>query len=581
VYYPTPKGQIDLSSLVKKTKKGHDYYYIVESARVNGKPRIVSQTYIGTLDNVLKLKREQDSFELNPTSGKSIEFGAVIALFDLAERLGIRKIIDEEVGKRSQGLPVGDSILLAAINRAVKPVSKNVFYEEWFSKTVLPNSFPLANSKNLSSQGHWNNMSLISSDTIRRIENKITTKIVKEYNINTECLLFDNTNFITYIDTDNSSIIAKRGKSKEHRSDLRIVGLSLMVSPDNNIPLFHEPYPGNTNDAKRFAEIIDTLKSRCRLIQEDADFTLVFDRGNNSASNIEKLLDKDPFSFYFVGGLKQNQCPELIQTSIDKYEPLKGEAFGETTAFRTTKEVFGIPATIVVTNNPELYKLQMRGVKNNIEKCMTELSALSDKLKEREGGKTFRGPRYTEITVKSKVNSILTAEHMKKIFEYKVETNNGKLELIYGVNNENYEYIQNHVLGKSILFTNRHAWSNEQIVGSYRAQYHVEECFKQMKNTEFLTFVPIRHFKDEHITVHAFYCVLALVLASVLNLEFKQMGYDISINTMLRELSDIKQVSMVLIDNNDKIYKKSIISDSEGMIKEYMEKYNLFRYQTN
>jgi transposase len=282
-----------------------------------------------------------------------------------------------------------------------------------------------------------------------------------------------------------------------------------------------------------------------------------------------------------VGGLKQNQCPELVQTSIDKYEPLKGEAFGETAAFRTTKEVFGIAATIVVTNNPELYKLQMRGVKNNIEKCMTELSALSDKLKERDGGKTSRGPRYTEITVKSKVNSILTAEHMKKIFEYKVETNNGKLELIYGINNDHFEYIQNHVLGKSILFTNRHAWSNEQIVGSYRAHYHVEECFKQMKNTEFLTFVPIRHFKDEHVTVHTFSCVLALVLASVLNLEFKRMGYDISINTMLRELSDIKHISMVLIDNNDKIYKKSIISDSKGMIKEFMEKYNLFRYKTN
>ena len=37
-----------MASLVKK-KKGHRlYYYLVESARVDGKPRIVHQAYLGT-----------------------------------------------------------------------------------------------------------------------------------------------------------------------------------------------------------------------------------------------------------------------------------------------------------------------------------------------------------------------------------------------------------------------------------------------------------------------------------------------------------------------------------------------------
>ncbi|MCL5780465.1 MAG: hypothetical protein M1119_06030, partial [Firmicutes bacterium] len=39
--------------------------------------------------------------------------------------------------------------------------------------------------------------------------------------------------------------LPQRGHSKEKRSDLKIVGLAMMVTPDFNVPLFHEVYPGN------------------------------------------------------------------------------------------------------------------------------------------------------------------------------------------------------------------------------------------------------------------------------------------------------------------------------------------------
>ena len=570
-----------MASIVAKKKKGKLYYYIVESARVDGKPRIVRQIYLGTTDRILeaiKLKSDLEKETPNPDYATVLEFGAVSALFDLGERLGIRQIIDEEVGKRDQGLPCGDSILLAAINRAVKPESKNAFYTDWFNETVLPYSIPKANSKNLSSQGFWNNMSLIDSDTIKRIEDKITLKIIKEYNLGSNILLFDNTNFITYIDSDTPSELAKRGKSKEHRSDLRIVGLSLMVSPVNNIPLFHEPYPGNTNDAKRFSEIIDKLKARCQQIQSNPDLTLVFDRGNNSSSNIEQLIQSNPLAFHYVGGLKQNQCPELLEIPKEKYTPLVGNKFGGATAYRTQKAEFGRTVTVVVTDNPELFKLQMRGVENNIAKCVQDFTELSAKLRERENGVKIRGRQYTVESVETRVKNILAAEHMKKIFDYDISKNNGSIVLKYSINEDKFDYIKEHILGKSILFTDRDNWSNEQIVSAYRAQYHVEECFKQMKNSEFLTFTPIRHFTDKHITVHTFYCVLALTLASVLNLEFKNLGYNISINRMLKELSEIKQIINFYIYNKIKPTKTITYTEITGFYKIFFDKFDLFKY---
>jgi hypothetical protein len=69
-------------------------------------------------------------------------------------------------------------------------VSKNVFFDNWFSETVLPYVLPLANKKNLSRQEHWNNMSLITSEAIRKIEDEIALKIVQKYNISTNYLLF-------------------------------------------------------------------------------------------------------------------------------------------------------------------------------------------------------------------------------------------------------------------------------------------------------------------------------------------------------------------------------------------------------
>ena len=421
-------------------------------------------------------------------------------------------------------------------------------------------------------------MSLIKSETIRDIEEKITSKIIKEYNISTECLLFDNTNFISYINADAPSRLAQRGKSKEHSSDLKIVGLSLMVSPDYNIPLFHEPCPGNANDAKRFSEIISLLKSRCQSIRKSYDLTLVFDRGNNSSSNIEKLIEDDPFAFHYVGGLKHNQCSDLLLIPKTDFTPLKGESFKGATAYRTAKNEFGRDVAVVITSNPELYALQMRSVLNNISKCTLELSELSQILKEREDGKPRRGRQYTVESVESRVKNILSAEHMKAIFDFDIDRVDNIITLKFGVNEDKFDKLKEHTLGKSVLFTDRHEWTNEQIVGAYRSQYHVEECFKQLKNKEHLSFVPIRHFTDSHIAVHAFYCVLALTLTSVLNLEYSKISGKISIAEMLAELTKLEQVTNYYIISTTKIKKTQTFSKSSNNAEEYCKKFDLYKY---
>jgi len=193
-----------LATITKRTNKSGTYYYLVESARVNGKPRIVKQIYLGTAERIAAAieRTSQEASIPDPERVAVYEFGAVTALFSVADRLGICQVIDDIAGKRNHGLPVSASILLAAINRAVAATSKNSFFE-WFGKTILYKIFPDANAKNLSSQGFWNNMAALDDGKIRMIEDEITKRVVESYDIDLDCFLFDNTNFFTYLSTAN------------------------------------------------------------------------------------------------------------------------------------------------------------------------------------------------------------------------------------------------------------------------------------------------------------------------------------------------------------------------------------------
>jgi transposase len=295
------------------------YYYLAKSVKKNGISCQKILKSLGTADDILaKYNLDSDNSNLTTTIDKPNsclinQFGMISALYDVTQRLGIKEIIDSHVPKRGQGLPISTYIILAAINRVVAPTSKNILYN-WFRNTVLTDLYPYCNENNLSSQSFWNHMVELNQDTIYKIENEITKKVVDTYNIATDTLLFDNTNFITNISTANKAIIPQHGHSKEKRSDLKIVGLSLLVSKDYNMPLFHQTYPGNKNDTKQFADIIELIKNRYKnLCPKDHNITLVFDKGNNSFANIQALQDNGNVIIKFIGSLKHNQCPELLE----------------------------------------------------------------------------------------------------------------------------------------------------------------------------------------------------------------------------------------------------------------------------
>ena len=123
-----------MPSLIKKVKKGRSYYYIVQSGRVNGQSRIVWQKYLGSVEAILR--QFQKTSPSKPTEAVLFEAGGVATLLKFANKLGLIDLINEIVPGNKQGPSIGHYIVLAAINRALDPVSK-LQIGDWYQGTIL------------------------------------------------------------------------------------------------------------------------------------------------------------------------------------------------------------------------------------------------------------------------------------------------------------------------------------------------------------------------------------------------------------------------------------------------------------
>jgi transposase len=131
------------------------------------------------------------------------------------------------------------------------------------------------------------------------------------------------------------------------------------------------------------------------------------------------------------------------------------------------------------------------------------------------------------------------------LFEIHLTEENGLPVLTYRFITAAWRRLQRTLLGKTILFTDQSSWSDAEIVRGYRSQHQVESAFRCLKSPHHMSLRPQRHWTDQKIRVHVFYCVLALLLCSLLRRELHRKGIDRSIPALLEELSQIQEVGIV------------------------------------
>jgi transposase len=124
---------------------------------------------------------------------------------------------------------------------------------------------------------------------IKQIQKLLVPRIENEFGIDAELLLYDTTNYFTFIATSNDrSDLAQCGHSKQKLHDLRQIGLALLLTRVFQIPLFQQGYPGNIPDVGPFPQLSSKLTKRYEQVTgKIPEATLVFDRGNVSDDNME------------------------------------------------------------------------------------------------------------------------------------------------------------------------------------------------------------------------------------------------------------------------------------------------------
>jgi transposase len=526
-----------MPSIIRKIKKGKAYYYAVQSKRVDGKPRIVWQKYLGSVETLIK--RCDKSQAILPSETVLFEAGGVATLLGIAKRLGLVDLIDRIVPKREQGPSIGQYILLAALNRILDPLSKSQI-GEWYQGTVLQRLWKFS-SDAFTSQRYWDHMDIISEEAMDQIQNFLAEQVRKEFKIESQPLLYDTTNFFTYIDSRNDrNTLAKRGKNKQKRSDLRQVNLALLTTSNFQIPLLHKCYDGNIPDVKFFPEIVRELLSRhSAIFGSIGDATLVFDKGNLSEKTREQLLYSGT---YFVAGLKAEVFPELFGSPIEKFqEALKMPG---TKFYETEVELDGRSCKAVVSYSESYFTEQLASLTTTMTKCQNKLKDLNENLLSWTEAKKTKGPRPTLAQTKIRIKEILSPQHMQDLFTVTVEEHEKLLCLYYSVNRKELDRITSLRLGRTLLITNRKNWLPTEVISTYRSLEHIEEAFKHMKNRDYLRWQPAFHWTDQKIKVHTFYCVLALLLATLARKTAWEGGVELSLHALLDDLSSMKEVAL-------------------------------------
>lgn len=523
-----------MATIQKKVSRGHTYWQIVESRRVNGKPRPIVLMHLGTADGLLRRLQKADG---RPVKAKVFQFGPLAALWNIAAELDVVGIIDHHTYKRDQGLSCGQYMLLAALNRCVAATSKSCLYD-WYRKTVLQRLLPTS-KRSLSSQRFWDHMEYLDAETIAKIEEQFTRRLVEHFKIDLRTLLFDATNFDTFIDTQTLSELAQRGHAKSKRKDLRIIGLALLVSADFHVPLLSHVYPGNQNDAAMFATVTESLVARYRQFAKQCDHvTLVFDGGNTSKENVQEIDDS---AYHFITSLTVTHHKDLLDVPLQKFQSFSDPRLKGTTAYRTEKEVWGQKRSVVVTRSEKLLAGQIAGIKAALRKKRAALQELRTKLRRSQQPKA-RGKGYTRESLKKRLESITSGQYVSDILKTEIIEPDGRLDFLFSTDPAAFERLKRCRLGKRILCTDNHTWSTEEIILGSRAQHHVEDAFKQMKNPHWVSFSPAFHWTDQKLRVHAFYCVLALMLSSLLQRKAAHAGIRLSIPSLYEQLFEVTEV---------------------------------------
>ena len=568
-----------MASLYPKKVNGKTYWYLREMARVDGKPKMVSERYLGTAADIAAAV-EGTGQASAPERTRHLAFGDVAAVWATMARLDVVGIIDEVTGGKvaGAGASIGTYLALATLNRVVDPCAKLGFAKWW--KTTAGDRFTKISASVLDHRRFWDAMHAVTAEQLAEIEVRIAAAMIEVFDLDTSALALDMTNFATYIDSANAKApIAARGKAKQKRTDLRLVGLGLVLTRDGGVPLVSHAYAGNRPDVTQFTTVIDKLTADYQALLDHStathpdggdgdggEVTVVFDAGQNSIDNFAHLAKT---SLGYVGSVPPSDQPDLLALPASARTPVDAERFGALSAVETRASIYGAERRVVLTHSPTLHTKQIRGLDQTLAKAGARLNDLAATLAR---GKTRRG----RTRVESEITNICADTWVKRVIVWELNGDTpAEHRLTWRIDTDARDELETEVFGKRILITNRDHWTLPEVVAGYRSQSDAEFGFRQLKDPHVVSFSPMHHWTDHNIRVHTFTCVLALQIAHLMRRQADHAGLHLSVRELLTALAGVEETVLIYPSTGGRPKARRMLTETDAQQDNLIELFNL------
>jgi hypothetical protein len=477
--------------------------------------------------------------------------GDVGAMLWVAEQLDLVRLIDDacQFGAPAEGPTIGEMVLAVAVQRACAPSAKRHLPE--FLDACLPRVSCLPGSAFSGREFHrWAGQ--VDDEQLEKAQIEIARAAVRRFELSTDVLAFDTTNFDTHIATTTAGELARRGHAKSKRSDLRVVGLAVLVSETGHVPLLHRTYPGNGSDQSVLEECLQALGQLHDALDEGeqrdhpACRTLVRDGGSWS----EQLeLDLEGEGYHTLISLPlSHSASQLALEHAARRGAMKrlGGTLGDTRAARLRTHVGGLDRTLVVVESQELLRGQKRGIAVALRKAQQELARL-----ERQAA----SGRMQRTALEERIRKALQREHLSEFVVATVKERAGQLSLDWHVDQAQRRYLERTRLGRRVLCTDRHIWSTGRIVHAFRGQWNVEELFRRAKKGGVVPWGPSHQWADGSLRLHTFATVIGLLLVSLARVA---LGSTESARRMMQTLASI-QATLVQVRTKEQRGRRATV----------------------
>ena len=543
MYYPI------MAALISKKKGNKLYYYVVESARVEGKPRIVQQTYLGTADRLADLLKERTAPV--PLSATTREFGLPGALWLAAQRSGVWDVLKAMWPEPRSGPSIAHYLLLAVIHRICQPGPKTEV-ADWYRSTILQSLWSLSPER-FRSQDFWDAFDQIrvegdergGADELEEAQLRLLAVWKDKQVVSRRLLAYDTTNFYTWTaSTNQRNRLAQRGHNKQGRHNLRQVGLSYVLDAESGISLCHHVYAGNVADVEELPQALDRIVRMLDRNQiERSTVTLVFDKGTAALDNT--LLLKEA-GIGWISALPWNQAPRELRERDIETLPLCSSDQPGVHAVAERAVVHGDEYLCVLKYSSAFASEQLHSITTSLAKVLQSLRRLSMDLAK-------PGSRLKETQIRHKIQRWLSSsQFLEDLISWKLEPENERWHLQFDFNHAAFQKLLTHRLGRTALLTNRMEWAAEQVVNGYSGQQQVEQVFRGLKDGNWLGWGPMYHWTDSKIRIHAFYCMLGISLLKYIHKQSQSAWPGLTIEQMRDELRQIQQFVLLYPPQGEK-----------------------------